>query len=74
MMFTVSGAYRRDNNLIRLRSAELARDFLVEFEEMYDDLQSGSNSPANTPLITVVNVDGTQVEVYFSPDDGTNKA
>ncbi len=70
MNYTVSSAYRSDNNLIRIRSVDLAQDYLVEFDEMFLDHQFGSNSPANTPF-PVVNVNGTQVEVYFSPDDGT---
>jgi len=70
MNFTVSGAYRSDNNLIRIRSADLAENYLVEFEEMFTDGQFGANSPANT-LRPQMNVSGTQVEVYFSPDDGT---
>ncbi len=69
MMFTVNGAYRSDNNLIRVRSAELAQDYLVEFIEMFADRQFGANSPANTPLPAFLN-EGTRVEVYFSPDDG----
>jgi phosphatidylserine/phosphatidylglycerophosphate/cardiolipin synthase-like enzyme len=48
----------------------MAGNYLVEFEEMFLDHQFGPDSPANTPL-PVVDVDGTQVEVYFSPDDGT---
>jgi len=70
MNLTVSAAYRNDNNLIRIQSAEMAENYLVEFEEMFLDDQFGPDSPANTPL-PVVDVDGTQVEVYFSPDDGT---
>jgi phosphatidylserine/phosphatidylglycerophosphate/cardiolipin synthase-like enzyme len=70
MNFTVSGAYRSDNNLVRIRSQELAEDYLTEFEEMFTDRQFGSNSPANTPY-RQVKINGTQVEVYFSPDDGT---
>jgi phosphatidylserine/phosphatidylglycerophosphate/cardiolipin synthase-like enzyme len=70
MNFTVSGAYRSDNNLIQMRSSELAEDYLVEFEEMFTDSQFGANSPANTPR-SQVTVHGTRVEVYFSPDDGT---
>ena len=70
MNFTVSGAYRSDNNLIRIRSAELAQNYLVEFNEMFADHHFGANSPANTPF-PILNVNGTQVEVYFSPDDGT---
>ena len=69
MNFTLNGAYRSDNNLIRIQSADIAENYLVEFEEMFLDHQFGSKSPANTPL-PMVNVGGTQVEVYFSPDDG----
>ncbi|UCD43298.1 MAG: phospholipase [Chloroflexota bacterium] len=70
MNFTVNGAYRSDNNLIRIRSPDLAEDYLVEFEEMFTDRQFGPNSPANTPY-RQVKVSGTLVEVYFSPDDDT---
>jgi phosphatidylserine/phosphatidylglycerophosphate/cardiolipin synthase-like enzyme len=70
MNFTVNGAYRSNNNLIRIRSADLAQNYLVEFEEMFLDRQFGSGSPANTPF-PVLDLNGTQVEVYFSPDDGT---
>jgi len=70
MNLTVNGAYRSDNNLICIRSFELAQDYLVEFEEMFLDHQFGSGSPANTPH-PVLNVDGTKLEVFFSPDDGT---
>jgi hypothetical protein len=42
--FTVSGAYRSDNDLVSIRSQELAEDCLVEFEEMFTDRQSGPNS------------------------------
>jgi phosphatidylserine/phosphatidylglycerophosphate/cardiolipin synthase-like enzyme len=70
MNFTINGAYRSDNNLIRLRSSKLAQNYLVEFEEMYLDHKFGFASPANTPN-PILNVDGTQLEVFFSPDDGT---
>jgi phosphatidylserine/phosphatidylglycerophosphate/cardiolipin synthase-like enzyme len=70
MNFTVNGAYRSDNNLNRILSTELAQDYLVEFEEMFLDYQFGADSPANTPH-PVVEIAGTRVEVYFSPDDGT---
>ena len=58
------------STLIRIRSAELAENYLVEFEEMFTDRQFGANSPPNTPRPQLT-VSGTQVEVYFSPDDGT---
>jgi hypothetical protein len=47
MNFTVNGAYRSENNLIRIRFTELEHDYLVEFNEFFDDHQFGSNSPVN---------------------------
>lgn len=70
MNFTVNGAYRNDNNLLRLRSTRLAADYLAEFEEMFVEDAFGPGSPANTPYPSLV-VDGTRVEVYFSPEDDT---
>ena len=70
MNFTVSGAYRSDNNLIRIQSEQLAENYLTEFEEMFLDHQFGAGSPVNTPL-PILDIEGNQVEVYFSPDDGT---
>lgn len=70
MMFAVNGANRSNNNLVRVRSPELAENYLMEFEEMFVDRQFGAGSPANTPY-PVLDLEETQVEVYFSPDDGT---
>jgi phosphatidylserine/phosphatidylglycerophosphate/cardiolipin synthase-like enzyme len=70
MNLTVNGAYRNNNNLIRIRSSRLAEDFETEFKEMFQDDKFGPGSPYNTPYPEVT-IDGTLVEVYFSPDDGT---
>ena len=70
MNFTVRGAYRNNNNLIAVQSSRLAQNFLAEFDEMFLEDQFGPGSPADTPY-QVVEVDGRQIEVYFSPDDGT---
>jgi phosphatidylserine/phosphatidylglycerophosphate/cardiolipin synthase-like enzyme len=67
--FNIGSFYQNDNNLIRIRSSRLAEDYTVEFEEMFLDDEFGPGSPANTPY-PVVSVDGTSLEVYFSPDDG----
>jgi phosphatidylserine/phosphatidylglycerophosphate/cardiolipin synthase-like enzyme len=71
MNFTANGAYKNNNNLIRIRSSRLAEDYTTEFNEMFVDDQFGPSSPANTPNPTL-SVDGTLIEVYFSPDDGTS--
>jgi phosphatidylserine/phosphatidylglycerophosphate/cardiolipin synthase-like enzyme len=69
MNFTLNGAYEDNNNLIRLRSGDIADDYLVEFNEMFVDDLFGSNVLARTPNPRVT-VGDTVVEVYFSPDDG----
>jgi phosphatidylserine/phosphatidylglycerophosphate/cardiolipin synthase-like enzyme len=72
MNYTTSDAYRNNNNLIRLRSAKLAEDYTKEFEEMFVDDLFGPDTRAETPNPRVT-VDGVQVEVYFSPDDGVSR-
>lgn len=68
MNFTVNGAYRNNNNLIRIRSRRVGQDYTHEFEEMYLEGRFGALSEADTPY-PVVTIDGVQIEVYFSPDD-----
>jgi phosphatidylserine/phosphatidylglycerophosphate/cardiolipin synthase-like enzyme len=70
MNMTANDAYRNNNNLIRIRSTRLAQNYTAEFEEMYVDDRFGPSSPANTPHPSL-SVEGTLLEVYFSPDDGT---
>jgi phosphatidylserine/phosphatidylglycerophosphate/cardiolipin synthase-like enzyme len=69
MNFTTNGAYEDNNNLLHIRSSEIAEDYLVEFNEMFVDDLFGPDIRAVTPN-PVVTVDGTLVEVFFSPDDG----
>lgn len=69
MNFSVGGAYKDTNNLLRLQDAQLAEDYQVEFDEMFEDDLFGSASPADTPY-PVLTIAGDRVEVYFSPDDG----
>ena len=70
MNFTISGAYKSNNNLIRLRSPQLAENYLAEFAEMFVEDRFGPGSPANT-LYPSLSIEGTPIETYFSPDDGT---
>lgn len=67
--FTVSGGYYDNNNLVRIRSTQVAETYLHEFNEMFMDDRFGTDSLADTvyPFLTIENVD---VEFYFSPDDG----
>jgi phosphatidylserine/phosphatidylglycerophosphate/cardiolipin synthase-like enzyme len=67
--FTTSGTYEDNNNLLRLRSTNLAENYSLEFEEMFSQDFFGPDALAETPN-PVVSVDGIRVENYFSPDDG----
>lgn len=69
MNFSVGGAYKDHNNLIRIRSLLMAENYLTEFEEMFSDRRFGPDRAAATPHPSLT-IDGTQVETYFSPDDG----
>lgn len=68
MNFTTSGTYEDNNNLIRIQSSKVAEDYTVEFEEMFKRDFFGSDVIAATPNPHLT-IDGTQMEVYFSPDD-----
>jgi phosphatidylserine/phosphatidylglycerophosphate/cardiolipin synthase-like enzyme len=70
MNFTVNGAYRNDNNLIHIRSSQLAENYTREFEEMFVQDMFGDHIIAQTPDPSLV-IDGIPIETYFSPDDGT---
>jgi phosphatidylserine/phosphatidylglycerophosphate/cardiolipin synthase-like enzyme len=70
MNFTINGAYRNNNNLIRIRSSKLAENYTSEFEEMFVRDMFGDRVIENTPHPSLT-IDGTQIETYFSPDDDT---
>jgi phosphatidylserine/phosphatidylglycerophosphate/cardiolipin synthase-like enzyme len=72
MNFTVGGTYRDNNNLIRIHSAEAAKDYSNEFEEMFTRKRFGPEGKADTPFPDLT-IDGTQVEILFSPDDSVAK-
>jgi phosphatidylserine/phosphatidylglycerophosphate/cardiolipin synthase-like enzyme len=69
MNYSVGSAYRDRNVLLRLRSSALAEDYAREFDEMFVDDRFGPLSIADTPH-PALTIDGTPVEVWFSPDDG----
>jgi len=80
MNFTTGGAYKDNNNLIRIRSAEVAQDYTQEFNEMFVEDKFGPNVvadrvgaaeglPAHTPYPSLT-IGDTHLEIYFSPDDG----
>jgi len=68
MNFTDSGGYEDNNNLLRIRSVKVAEDYSKEFEEMFTDDRFGPDIVAETPNPRVT-LDGTPIDIYFSPDD-----
>jgi phosphatidylserine/phosphatidylglycerophosphate/cardiolipin synthase-like enzyme len=73
MNFTDSGTYDDNNNLIRIKSTKIAEDYSQEFKEMFEDDSFGPDIDPQTPNPSVT-IDGTRVDVYFSPDDGVLNA
>jgi phosphatidylserine/phosphatidylglycerophosphate/cardiolipin synthase-like enzyme len=73
MNFTDSGAYDDSNNLMHIRSTKIAEDYSKEFNEMFVDNKFGEDVVPETPNPTVT-IDGTRLDVYFSPDDGVQAA
>ena len=73
MNFTDSGTYKDNNNLMRIRSTQIAQDYTTEFNEMFVDDKFGLDVVAATPNPRVT-LDGTPVEIYFSPDDHVQNA
>ncbi len=67
MNLTVNGAYRNNNNLLRIQSAWLAEQYTEEFEEMFIEDRFGALSWPDVPQSTI-EVGGTQIEALFSPD------
>jgi phosphatidylserine/phosphatidylglycerophosphate/cardiolipin synthase-like enzyme len=68
MNYSVGGAYKDNNNLIHIRSSQVANDYTTEFEEMFINRLFGQDTDANTPYPKLT-IEGTPIEIYFSPDD-----
>jgi phosphatidylserine/phosphatidylglycerophosphate/cardiolipin synthase-like enzyme len=73
MNYTDSGTYEDNNNMIRILSTKVADDYSVEFKEMFEDNKFGPDVVAATPN-PIVTIDGTKMDIYFSPDDGVLNA
>src|SRR6266498_747860 len=73
MNFTDAGTYDDNNNMMRIRSTKMAENYAKEFEEMFVDNKFGPDTVAQTPHPTLT-IDGTEVDTYFSPDDGVLNA
>jgi phosphatidylserine/phosphatidylglycerophosphate/cardiolipin synthase-like enzyme len=69
MNFTYSGTYEDNNQLLNIRSVKMAENYTKEFEEMFLDDKFGPDVVSETPNPDF-SIEGTQVETYYSPDDG----
>jgi hypothetical protein len=66
--FTINDTYRNNNNALYMRSPQAVAVYQAEFNEMF--LLGRFGPSASLPTTdNVFTVDGTQVEIYFSPDD-----
>ena len=66
--YNVSGVFREYNAVVRVNSQEIAADYTKEFDEMFVNNQFGRLVVPETPYPSVI-IQGTQVDVLFSPDD-----
>jgi phosphatidylserine/phosphatidylglycerophosphate/cardiolipin synthase-like enzyme len=73
MNYTDAGTYDDNNNMMRIRSTKMAENYTKEFEEMFVDNKFGPDTVAETPYPSLT-IDGTEVDTYFSPDDGVLNA
>lgn len=68
LSYDLAGVFREYNSLIRVLSPEVAANYTQEFNEMFESNQFGPLVAPLTPY-PIVDIQGVQVEVLFSPDD-----
>ncbi len=70
--FTENDTYRYNNNGILIPSVELARNYTVTFEKMFNDKLFGPKRKpgGTTPKLTI---GGAAVENYFAPEDNVTE-
>ncbi len=66
--YTDGDTYRLNNNLIVLRSRELAANYTNEFEKMFTQRRFGSAKPRGSPYPTIM-VGTARIQTYFAPQD-----
>jgi len=70
--YTVGSAYKDNNNLVFIQSIPVAEDYTHEFNEMFEQNLFGTDVGVATPFPRLT-IEGTPLEIYFSPDDGVAK-
>jgi phosphatidylserine/phosphatidylglycerophosphate/cardiolipin synthase-like enzyme len=71
MNLTITSAQEDANNLVRIASPELAADYSVEFEVMYQHGIFGEQHRSQTPY-PLLTIEASTLEVYFPPNDGAS--
>ncbi|NQS97707.1 MAG: hypothetical protein HQ591_04570 [candidate division Zixibacteria bacterium] len=75
---TVSGTWSNCQNIVEIQDSGLASAYTIEFNEMFGSTTNvpntslarfGNDKLDNTPHL--FNIDGVEVELYFSPSDNT---
>ena len=69
MNFTVGGTYKDNNNLIEMRSSQVAEDYTQEFEQMFTHRLFGPDRISTAPNPRSFIIYDTPLEIYFSPED-----
>lgn len=64
---TINGIFKQNNNVVVIRSPEIAFAFEREFQEMWNG-QFGPRAPSTVNHQWAI-VDGTPIQVLFSPED-----
>ncbi len=73
MNFTANGAYRNNNNMLRLEIPALVENYNARFERLFQSRDADAPDKAvPNPRITLPN--GVTLENYFSPTGGAAKA
>ena len=67
MNFTANDVYCNNNNTVRFDAPDLATNYRVEMDEMYDDRTFGPGSAQNTPFEQFT-IQGVAVGNYFAPE------
>lgn len=65
---TVNGIYKQNNNVVVIRSPEIAAIYEREWEELWNG-QLGRRAPSTMNQQWAI-LDGTPIQVIFSPEDG----
>lgn len=69
---TYGSLYRDNNNSLKISSSQLAANYQVEFNRMFEQGLLGPND--HSIPYPIVKVDGGSIRTYFSPKGGTKQA